>query len=305
MLSQQKYVTLSLELHLFSSRLMKEHAIFLEAGFTPKNEDYKRTADTFKKYFEAVLTNTVGISNGFIRPNVLASGEIVTDFTLGAEQKTQNFTGIEIDQSITISEAKLFTPSRADLTPELFDYVVNLNSYVKSLLDSFISFKEDVLNLQVSCNIFTSNYPLLIEHTLHEARLYRDQLEKIERGEDLDNMNVIQEELFWDKIMMEHALFIRGMLDPTENNLIQTANDFANEFNELLETARRANEATISTVTNTTLAKTIQLRGFKEAGTKGIARCKIRSIILPLLADHVLREANHYIRLLQMSATDF
>ena len=305
MLSQQKYVTLSLELHLFSSRLMKEHAIFLEAGFTPKNEDYKRTADTFKKYFEAVLTNTVGISNGFIRPNVLASGELATDFTLGAEQKTQNFTGIEIDQSITISEAKLFTPSRADLTPELFDYVVNLNSYVRNLLDSFISFKEDVLNLQVSCNIFTSNYPLLIEHTLHEARLYRDQLEKIERGEDLDNMNVIQEELFWDKIMMEHALFIRGMLDPTENNLIQTANDFANEFNELLETARRANEATISTVTNTTLAKTIQLRGFKEAGTKGIARCKIRSIILPLLADHVLREANHYIRLLQMSATDF
>lgn len=31
---------------------------------------------------------------------------------------------------------------------------------------------------------------------------------------------------------------------------------------------------------------------------KGIEECKIRSIILPLLADHVLREANHLIRLL-------
>ena len=30
-----------------------------------------------------------------------------------------------------------------------------------------------------------------------------------------------------------------------------------------------------------------------------IERCKIRSLILPLLADHVLREANHYIRLLE------
>lgn len=34
-------------------------------------------------------------------------------------------------------------------------------------------------------------------------------------------------------------------------------------------------------------------------GAEGILQCKIRSVILPLLADHVLREANHYIRLLR------
>ena len=33
-------------------------------------------------------------------------------------------------------------------------------------------------------------------------------------------------------------------------------------------------------------------------GVEGIEACKIRSLILPLLADHVLREANHYLRLL-------
>ena len=35
------------------------------------------------------------------------------------------------------------------------------------------------------------------------------------------------------------------------------------------------------------------------ADIDGIDACRIRSIILPLLADHVLREANHYIRLLE------
>ena len=43
----------------------------------------------------------------------------------------------------------------------------------------------------------------------------------------------------------------------------------------------------------------MRFKDFKQAGTEGIAACKIRSIILPLLADHVLREANHYIRLLR------
>lgn len=32
---------------------------------------------------------------------------------------------------------------------------------------------------------------------------------------------------------------------------------------------------------------------------EGILTCKIKSIIIPLLADHVLREANHFIRILR------
>ncbi|MDY3239590.1 MAG: DUF2935 domain-containing protein [Anaerovoracaceae bacterium] len=35
--------------------------------------------------------------------------------------------------------------------------------------------------------------------------------------------------LFFGRIMKEHALFICGMLDPTEGALIQSANDFAGD----------------------------------------------------------------------------
>ena len=38
--------------------------------------------------------------------------------------------------------------------------------------------------------------------------------------------------------MMEHALFIRGLLDPTEEALIFTADDFAMDYRALLETAK-------------------------------------------------------------------
>ena len=44
-----------------------------------------------------------------------------------------------------------------------------------------------------------------------------------------------------------------------------------------------------------------ELEGTSVRIAKGNSKlnCKIDSIILPLLADHVLREANHYIRLLE------
>ena len=81
-------------------------------------------------------------------------------------------------------------------------------------------------------------------------------------------------ELFWNQIMMEHSLFIRGLLDPTENELITTSNKFANEFSELLQKVNDATEMTISNITSDTLMETIKLRDFKEAGTKGIVDCK-------------------------------
>jgi hypothetical protein len=145
--------------------------------------------------------------------------------------------------------------------------------------------------------MFTMNYPLLIDHILREANMYRSQLAALESGEYPYN-DVKDTELFWDQIMMEHALFIRGLLDPTEGELINTSNNFAHEYADLLEMARNATDATMEQITGETLEETLRYQNFKEAGTSGISECKIRSIILPLLGDHVLREANHFIRLL-------
>ena len=103
-------------------------------------------------------------------------------------------------------------------------------------------------------------------------------------------------EIFWNQIMQEHAMFIRGLLDPSENELIETSDGFADDYTTLLARAREVNDQTI--IRRESLQETMKFRDFKAAGTKGIENCQIKSIILPLLADHVLREANHYIRLL-------
>ena len=142
-------------------------------------------------------------------------------------------------------------------------------------------------------------YSLLIEHIIREAKLYRYYVAMLQNGQDITCEDKKEVELFWNQIMMEHALFIRGLLDPTEEDLIDTSNEFAEEYKKLLEEARQMTDETIKSVTDKTILETTKYRDFKEAGTKGISECNIRSIILPLLADHVLREANHYLRLLK------
>ena len=170
-----------------------------------------------------------------------------------------------------------------------------INARAVKLLNGLIDFKMRILDGMLCCRLFTVNYPLLIEHIIREAKLYRSYIKDLEANKDIDKENISKTELFWDQIMMEHSLFIRGLLDPTENELITTSNKFANEFSELLQKADDATEMTMPEVTRDILMETIKLRDFKAAGAKGIVDCKIRSIILPLLADHVLREASHYI----------
>ena len=299
MISDQRYVILSLELHLFFSRIMKEHALFLEAGFMPKDSKLASEAEHYKREFERLLSQVVSLSNGVVRPSVLNSGEVVTDYTLGTERKTQNFTGIKIDQNITMQESQLYSGNNPQIGPNTVNRVRQLNANARNLINGLINFKQRLLNGVLSCDLFTANYPLLIEHILREARLYLSLVGDLENRVDIDSKDARETELFWDQIMMEHALFIRGLLDPSGDELITTSNEFANEFKNLIQEAQTMTNVTINSVTNETLNQTIQLKNFKQAGTEGIASCKIRSIILPLLADHVLREANHYIRLLE------
>ena len=166
-------------------------------------------------------------------------------------------------------------------------------------MNGLIDFKTKILNNMLNCDLFTTNYPSLIEHIIQEAKLYCSYVKQIESNKDIDRQDIKETELFWDDIMREHSLFIRGTLDPSEIELINSSNKFANEFCELIDKVNDVSNTEIASVTKDTLEETIKLRDFKKAGTKGILECEIRSIILPLLADHVLREANHYIRLLK------
>lgn len=277
---------------------MKEHSLFLEAGFTSKNTKLSKEADNYKIRFEKLLLDALRISNGRIREKVLNSGEIFTDYTLNSEKKTSYYTGININSKITLIEKNLECRPTKIIDNKVRDCVKNINKRAIKLLDGLIEFKVRILDDMICCKLFTLNYPLLIEHIIREAKLYRRYIQDIENDKDIDKNEIRKTELFWNQIMMEHSLFIRGLLDPSENELISTSNKFANEFSELIKKANAATEMTMTSVISDILMETIKLRDFKKVGTKGILDCEIKSIILPLLADHVLREANHYIRLL-------
>ncbi|MBP3459593.1 MAG: DUF2935 domain-containing protein [Lachnospiraceae bacterium] len=298
----ENYATLSIETHLFFARIMKEHALFLEAGFPCKDEKWIKKADWFKEQFENLLGEAVEIAGGRINSDVIESDELVTEFTIPAEKRTECLSGVKIDSEISARTQKLrgvCCRENGRESRELNMRVRELNERAVWLLDGLIEFKERILKEVGKGELFNANYPLLIKHIIREAKLYRSTVEELMQNRRVSYKNLRETEQFWNRIMMEHALFIRGLLDPSEEELIGTADEFAAEYKRLLEMAKRQDCRAMDDMTRKSLEETLRYREFKTAGAEGILNCEIASIILPLLADHVLREANHYIRILE------
>ena len=81
MLSNREFVRESLGLHLFFARIMKEHAFFMEIGFTPKDRNFTEAADAFRIAFDRILEEVIRLSDCSIGAEYLDSEEAITPYT--------------------------------------------------------------------------------------------------------------------------------------------------------------------------------------------------------------------------------
>ncbi len=199
---------------------------------------------------------------------------------------------------------------KAHTTPQTVPAVRQLNEESIQLSYSFRNFKRNVLLLIIHCKIDGFNFPLLVDHIAREAEYFIRMLQKFNEGELAPIQDaIITENVFWLRIMMEHSRFISSLLDPSERNLIHTAKKFGDDFDILISQARDVEsmlykkEPTypiIAKMNKDSENATMELRDFKKAGVELIKTCQIKSVINPLLADHVTREAEHFLYMIHI-----
>jgi hypothetical protein len=276
---------------------MKEHSLFIAVAFQPKNEEMILEAKSFNQHFNTLLNQAVKLAS----TTTGVKNDAVTKYTLDAEKATSFVTDFPIDTNLTSYELTLH-PMNQYIGAKIEDEVYTLNNLAIQATKRLINFKSRIINSVLSCQIYTGNYPLLLDHIRREAIFFVELLTNLQKRVEISVMeDAIRQQIFWNQIMAEHAKFIRGLLDPTEEELIAVANNFGNQFDELNKQALMMSQtpSTIPQVTMEGIELTKGIQEFKTQGTEGLINCKIKSLILPLLGDHTIREANHYLNLLE------
>ncbi len=199
---------------------------------------------------------------------------------------------------------------RAYQTPETVQAVRKLNEDSIQLVYGFRNFKRNLLLLIINCKISGFNFPLLVDHIAREAEYFIRTLQKFNQGilEPIQDA-IISENVFWLRIMMEHSRFISSLLDQSERKLVTTARGFADDFETLLNQARDVESMLynkqptypiIGKMNKDSESAATELLNFKKAGLELIKTCQIRNVINPLLADHVVREAEHFLYMIHV-----
>ncbi|MEH7272654.1 DUF2935 domain-containing protein [Neobacillus vireti] len=190
------------------------------------------------------------------------------------------------------------------------EQIRRFNSEVQQAATNIYVFKRKVLGLIIHCQLpGANNFPLLVDHISREANYFRKRLIQLNEGK-LDALPdaIIKENVFFLRIMADHAKFIGHLLDPSERKLIDVAREFSNDFDQLLYQAQdldamRPQSQTIPLLDqflDQNRVSVSSLRDFKKTARDLIEQCKIKSIIHPLLADHVFREADRFLEIIDM-----
>ena len=188
--------------------------------------------------------------------------------------------------------------------------IIKFNEEVHTAVSHIWAFKRKVLGLILTCQLpGANNFPLLVDHVSREANYFRNRLVELNTGrlEPLPDA-IIDENVFFLRIMADHAKFISHLLDPSERKLIDQANNFSHEFDQLLFQAQDLESMRPQSQTRPLLDQFLDqnrvsvksLRDFKQTARDLIEACRIKSIIHPLLADHVFREAEHFLFIIDM-----
>ena len=157
----------------------------------------------------------------------------------------------------------------------------NLESFNRptiELVRRFLDVKLQMEKDQKAGRLKSLAWPTFFEHVALEGERFANRLEKFSRGKvEYDRSEVVN---FWSRVMADHADFIAHLLDPEERALVQKAMQTSGVWRTMKGGSKDKVDDTLDSFIT-----------FKKTAQAGVEAGQIKSIIHPLLADHVLREA--------------
>ncbi|KON85531.1 hypothetical protein AF332_00685 [Sporosarcina globispora] len=225
--------------------------------------------------------------------------------------------GFTYEQKLLIAEAQQFIALFERIEEKLARFTVNselsqvqaFNNEVYQATAAIWAYKRKVLGLTLRCEIRSNNYPLLIDHISREAAYFANRLKDLNSGILAPKADaIIEENVFFLRIMADHAKFIGHLLDPSERKLVEQAGEFSHDFDQLVFQAidldsmqpQSETKPLLSHFLNENKVSVASLRDFKKTARELIEACRIKSNIHPLLADHTFREAERFLEIIDL-----
>lgn len=156
-------------------------------------------------------------------------------------------------------------------------------AYILPLTKKLRDYKVDVLTALNSGKWIGWIYPGFAKHITLELDYFVDKLNGIPYSD--------QDEIaFWNMINSDHAAFAAHLLDSSERELFEKADALSQKISNIVKTEK-------DMLLQISLKAAKELDAYNRTAQKGIKNNTVKSIIHPVLIDHVVREGDRSIRM--------
>ena len=292
MLTNEEFIRRSLEADLFYSRTFMENAtlILTEEGLNKPAID-ESFENEQKKYGE-IDNEVLGIADNRVTEKFLDTKQIVTLLTKPIEEETMRNFDVSIDVSLTERSLALQSGSIV-VTDELLNKITEIN---KKILDALSITLEKLEKLSREVD---SKYMEPLDHIIRECEAAISEMRRLIDHYDIDPTYIYNLLYTYDEFMLDFAVFFGLVINPTYIEEIKKFNIIADNYRKLLKQFNNdISPYTIASLIKESQNITISFRNDTEKLNDEVAHDSKHIIVAPLFTDHILREINNFLAIL-------
>ncbi len=290
------YIIYSIENILTISKIMFDHSILLIAMISYENDNVIRLFENEKEKYERFLDEFLDFSNMKVTKNFIESEIFNTPYTIILEEKTCNIFKIKRDPNFTLKCQNLQWGILTYLNNELITIVKNFNNTILSLVRESLKILNNIrekYDIDELTLYFDTDF---LTHLIEETKLFIYTLEYIGKSLNFTPSYIYYCEYYFNIFLKEHSQYLENMFVQAQPRYIIELPRFVNESNELLkEFDKEMNPSNMNNINIQTINKANNFASYSHELIISICHTKYYMTIVPLLYDHILREANYIV----------
>ena len=298
MLNNEDIFLQSLVNHIYFAGSIRSFCSTIGLTFFKNNDEYIDRAIALGYRAADIINKTILLMNKEIATAVVENDVYITPYTKDLDLLTQSL--FEISLVIQVDKDLQILGDRGDVIfdDEIMTKIDNLNQEAMTLINDFKAFCQEIKMKIDGGEVFSYLYPDFFNYMYDEISVYGRDIERILNKKDYTDFYLSEYTYYFNELLRESALYIRGFLDTSDQDIFDMASYYINAFANLTEKYLKNTDTNIN-LSIEAEKLVINYQKFVTGVIDKLLKAKIYFITPPITLDNFLTNINVYLFILK------
>ena len=298
MLNNEDIFLQSLVNHIYFAGSIRSFCSTIGLTFFKNNDEYIDRAIALGYRAADIINKTILLMNKEIATAVVENDVYITPYTKDLDLLTQSL--FEISLVIQVDKDLQILGDRGNVifNDEVMTKIDSLNQEAITLINDFKTFCQEIKMKIDGGEVFSYLYPDFFNYMYDEISVYGRDIERILSKKDYTDFYLSEYTYYFNELLRESALYIRGFLDTSDQDIFDMASYYINAFANLTEKYLKNTDTNIN-LSIEAEKLVINYQKFVTGVIDKLLKAKIYFITPPITLDNFLTNINVYLFILK------